>query len=131
MTGATLEVGPNIVAVLVLVMPIVTVAVNAFILYRTRATGKIVTATATEVAAVHADTIAVNGAVNHKDAGMPTLVQRVAEQDVRGQQLAADLAVATEWQQGALQAIAAGETTLPPVPPKVITPPIAAAKPAP
>jgi hypothetical protein len=47
-------------------------------------------------------------------------VQRLHDQDTRGIQLAADLATNTEWQQGALQAIAEPlNVDLPPIPPSV------------
>jgi hypothetical protein len=75
---------------------------------------------ATEVTAIHHDSVEINTAVNHKDRGMPTLVQRVLDQDTRGLQLATDLAASTDWERGALQAIALPlNAELPPTPPTV------------
>lgn len=123
--GAQLEVGPNIVAVLVLLMPVITVAVNGYVLYRTRKTASVVAAVATTVEAVHQDTIQVNAAVNHKETGMPSLVQRVIDQDHRGIQLANDLATDRAYVNDALPLIAERlGVTLPAPPPPVAPAPV-------
>lgn len=48
----------------------------------------------------------VNLAVNHKEFGMPTLVQRVIDQDRHGVALADDLLAFREWTIDSIQAIA-------------------------
>lgn len=114
----TLEIGPNVVAALVILMPLVTILVNAFVLYKARGT----VATVDKVAA---DVSQINEAVNHKETGMPTLVQRVTDQDTRGVQLAADLAGQSDYTNGALAAIAGRLAVDLPTPPATspLTPP--------
>lgn len=74
-----------------------------------------------EVADVRKDTREINDAVNHKDNGMPTLVQRVVDQDERGRSLARELAADREWQQDAMRIMAREMgLTLPPPPPLAI-----------
>ena len=69
---------------------------------------------------IKVDTEEVNTAVNHKETGMPTLVQRVIDQDVHGLALATDLATFRLWAVNSIQAIAdALGVELPPQPPIV------------
>lgn len=70
------------------------------------AVGAKVVEVAATVEAVHADTVSVNAAVNHKESGMPTLVQRVVEQDVHTKHVAAELERSTDWTQKVLSRIA-------------------------
>jgi hypothetical protein len=80
---------------------------------------------ATTVAAVHKDTIEVNAAVNHKETGMPSLVQRVIDQDHRGLQLANDLATDRAYVNQALPLIAGKlGVELPPAPAPVAPAPV-------
>lgn len=48
----------------------------------------------------------VNTAVNHADYGMPTLIQRIADQDSRSLVLAANLHESEEWRNSAISMIA-------------------------
>lgn len=117
MTAQTFEVGPNVLAAIVLFIPVATLLVNWLISNR-------VAKVAAEVTAVHQDTVAVNTAVNHGEQGLPTLVQRVADQDQRGEVLGTDLADFREYTAAAFQAIAAHFSIDIPQQPAVVVPPV-------
>lgn len=69
------------------------------------------------IAKISKDTTQVNHAVNNAHTGMPTLVQRVIDQDARGVTLAEELARTNAWRDASLMRVAHYlGVTLPPPP---------------